>query len=210
MKLNEAKIFRNLISPEEINLLQDYYSQKPVMQTKFKDDAKTILKTKIKNSDYNIVDSIVYKILWPKIKNIVGDHAMTHGAYYESFYPYSIHTDTDSENVHAPKLDQHINLNLGILVPLTQSSVDKTIFFKHFVDHFSESTILPDKIVQHDDLSLFDHVSPWQKNKLKFLQIDKIFQWKLGDIAIWNRNQIHCAGNFLSHETSKCHIALFI
>ena len=101
-------------------------------------------------------------------------------------------------------------MNLGILVPLTESSVDKTIFFKHFVDHFSESTILPDKIVQHDDLSLFDHVSQWQKNKLKFLQIDKIFQWKLGDIAIWNRNQIHCAGNFLSHETSKCHIALFI
>ena len=71
MKLNEAKIFSNLISPEEINLLQDYYSQKPLMQTKFKDDAKTILKTKIKNSDYNIVDSIVYKILWPKNKNIV-------------------------------------------------------------------------------------------------------------------------------------------
>jgi hypothetical protein len=210
VEFKEAKIFKGIISLEEINTLKDYYSQKPVTQTRFKDDAKTILKAKLKDSDYNIVDSIVYKILGPKIKNIVGDHAMTHGAHFESFYPYGIHTDTDTTNAFAPKLEQHINLNLGVLIPLTESDADKTIFFKHFTDHFSESTKLPDKIVKHDDLSIFDHLNQWHKDRLQFLEIDKIFEWKLGDMAMWDRNQIHCAGNFLSHGTSKKHIALLI
>ena len=105
----------------------------------------------------------------------------------------------------------HFDKNIGILIPLSENQYFKTIFFDYLIDQFDCNTVLPK--ISNEPLEIgedLDHVDPVLKEKIKYIPLDQIFNWKIGDIAIWNRNQLHSASNFLPSGKFKTAITLFL
>lgn len=209
---NTARIFDNVFSSEEIAKLNKYYDKKEY--TVIKTDHRGRLKYKNKNNDYNITYSIPYKIIHQKLTKLIGDHSMQYGAYLESHYPFLPHVDTN-ENFKDPSYYQHtvpLHTNISVLIPLSEHQDFNTIFWKYWVDEYKEGDILPIQTEQEADLgSILDHVEKdYDRMQLARLALDKIYNWKIGSLVVWDRNQLHAATDFTKSGLAKTAITLFL
>jgi hypothetical protein len=213
MNKEKSRIVQNVFSENEIAQLVNYYSNQPyTIDDRFTKDNK--LKYRNKNNGYDDKDSLPYEIIHSKLVNILGEHNMQYGAYLESHYPFGVHVDTnthidETQDVYHHKTDIH--RNIAVIIPLCESSYFKTIFFDYFINSFDDDTTLPKLLKEPQDLDIdLDHLGTIVKEKMQWIPIDQIFHWKIGDIAIWNRNQLHCASNFLPSNTFKTAVTLFL
>ena len=208
----KAVIYKNIFSSEEINKLINFYNSQPFVPMEdyhYRDKEKKIIKQKCKNPEY-YPGIPPYKVLHKKLKNLIGDHTLNHGSYNDGYYPFGLHTDTNTTQSNDGITLSTVTKNIAVLIPLSQHESCKTIFFNFFADEFEKHTIVKTDQSYAVDQSLYGHCSDWGKEKLKFLEVDKIFNWKLGDIATWPRNQLHCAGNFLGKIEYKSFVTLFV
>lgn len=201
--MSNSTIYQDIFTEKEIDQILDFYADKS--------DAHTEQGIINKNLEYHIPTDFSYKLLNPKISNLIGqDHEFDGGAYKESQAPYGLHVDTASAHyeIGASLLSSGIKKhNLSILIPLVEGPQLKTVTF----DIYSEDNHinLNDYMQKKNSLDSRDFTHG-NFNLINYLPVDTVFEWKLGSVFTWPRNQWHASNNFVEHGLIKKFLIMFI
>ena len=214
IKKNESKpiIVKNFLDKAEILKFQKLYSDLPV---EVDNKRQKILKKKW-SINFEKELQINYK---NKLKSIIGDYQMDNpnskdnleslGLFQESFLPVSLHVDTG--------FDFNKIIFKQTLVPLSEEG--ETIIFKNrFYGCSTTFSINPTELAakgynkrssEHINLyngETFDkkihdkYLKHEEIGNLKGLKVELIYKWKLGDILIFDRTNLHCSSSNLKNR----------
>jgi hypothetical protein len=202
----------NIFSEKEIKMIQDLYVSLP--ERKF--NQKQNVRKKAWEQNYN---KELDKIYFDKLKDVLGDFKMDtlksssgkdyYGLFHESFAPLPIHVDSgfNEENI----------IYKQVITPL--APVGDTIFFKKrwygrsttFTVDPEELKFVPkegqnDRSNAHLGEKKFDkelhkkHLAHIDIDNLKGMEIEFIYEWKLGETLIVDRTHIHCASSRINNK----------
>ena len=202
----------NIFSVREIKMIQELYNNLP--ERTF--NKQQNIRKKTWDQNYN---KELDKIYFNKLKDILGDFKMDnlrsksgedyYGLFHESFAPLPIHVDSgfNEEDV----------IYKQVITPL--APVGDTIFFKkRWYGRSTSFTIEPDELkfkpaTDQNDRSNkhlgdqeFDkeihkkYLTHIDINNLKGMEIEFIYEWKVGDTLIVDRSHIHCASSRINHK----------
>ena len=202
----------NIFSEREIKMIQVLYNDLP--ERTF--NRQQNIRKKTWEQNYN---KELDKIYFNKLKDILGDFKMDnlrsksgedyYGLFHESFAPLPIHVDSgfNEEDV----------IYKQVITPL--APVGDTIFFKkRWYGRSTSFTIEPDELkfkpaTDQNDRSNkhlgdqeFDkeihkkYLTHIDINNLKGMEIEFIYEWKVGDTLIVDRSHIHCASSRINHK----------
>lgn len=199
-----SQIFENFLNTSNLKILYDYYKDRSYVETE----------RGIKNKflEYHITSDISYELLHDSIEKILPGHAFDTGSYKESIAPYGLHVDSFDQHDKIGAmlgLDNRVDYtpyNAAVLIPLVEDKNFKTISFNIFsnrnVTDYEKHKLTVANILTLDDV-LHD-------TKARFLPIDKVFTWRLGDAFVWPRNQLHMSNNFIRYNLTKKFLILFL
>ena len=210
--LESAPKIVNIFSEKEIKMIQELYTILP--ETVF--NKKQNIRKKGWLPNYN---KELDKIYLNKLKDALGDFKMDtlksesgedyYGLFHESFAPLPIHADTG--------FNEEDIIYKQVITPLTP--IGDTIFFKkRWYGKSTTFTINPDdlkfkpKFGQNDRSC--EHLSDGEFNKefhqkhlthidinnLKGLEVEFIYNWKVGETLIVDRSYIHCASSRINSK----------
>ena len=218
-----VKVIKNLYSRDEINKFLELYNKLPT--TVHNKKQNVIKKRWLKDINLELED-----LFCKRLKNEIGDFKMDNlkdeknenilGLFQESYNPIGLHVDAGFE----------INSQIykQTLIPL--SSVGSTVIFKNrFYNGSTSFTQDPEELNKKNltygqnkrsDIHLkmfgdkpFDekiHKKYLQHEKienLKGLEVELIYEWKVGSILIFDRSHLHCSSSVI--EGKKIGIATF-
>ena len=214
IKKNESKpiIVKNFLDKAEILKFQKLYSDLPV---EVDNKRQKILKKKW-SINFEKELQINYK---NKLKSIIGDYQMDNpnskdnleslGLFQESFLPVSLHVDTG--------FDFNKIIFKQTLVPLSEEG--ETIIFKNrFYGCSTTFSINPTELAakgynkrssehinlyngENFDKKIHDkYLKHEEIGNLKGLKVELIYKWKLGDILIFDRTNLHCSSSNLKNR----------
>tara|TARA_Y100000590_G_scaffold6927_1_gene8907 strand:+ start:805 stop:1500 length:696 start_codon:yes stop_codon:yes gene_type:complete len=197
----------NLFSEREVKMIKELYNLLPDRTF----NKKQNVKKKAWEQNYN---KELDKIYFDRLKEILGDYKMDnlknksgedlYGLFHESFAPLPIHVDSgfDPEEV----------IYKQVVTPL--SPVGDTIFFKkRWYGRSTTFTVNPEELKfkpkpdqndrsnKHIGEKEFDkelhkkYLSHIDINNLKGMEIEFIYEWKVGETLIVDRSHIHCASS---------------
>ena len=195
----------NIFSEEEIKMMQDLFANLP--EKTFNKIQNVRKKAWIQN--YN---KKLDKIYFNKLKDALGDFKMDnlisesgedyYGLFHESFSPLPIHVDSGFR-------EEDI-IYKQVVTPLTP--IGDTVFFKKrwygrstsFTIDKDELKFIPksdqnDRSDKHLGDKEFDkkiyqkYLTHIDINNLKGLEVEFIYNWKVGESLIIDRSHIHCA-----------------
>ena len=205
-------VIKNFLKKEEIKTIQDLYKDLPV---EINNKRQKINKKKWITSFYlNLQKKIIQKIK-KKIGNFKLDNPKTKngfesfGLFQESYKPVNLHVDTG--------FDFKKIIFKQILLPL--SSKGETVVFKNrFYGCSTTFSTDPRELKakgynkrSSEHLKIFSGKN-FDKKKhkkylkheniknLKGLEIDMVYRWKLGEILVWDRTQLHCSSSNLKNK----------
>ena len=214
IKKNETKpfIIKSILNKKQIKTIQNLYKILPIeinntrqkiikkkWITKFNHNLQEIIKKKIKKK----IGS--FKLDNPKNKNGLNSF----GLFQESYKPVSLHADTG--------FDFKKIIFKQFLFPL--SSKGETVIFKNrFYGCSTTFSIDPKELKakgynkrSSEHLKIFKG-KKFDKKKhkrylkheniknLKGLEIDMVYKWKVGEILVWDRSQLHCSSSNLKNK----------
>ena len=214
IKKIEAKPFviKNFINKKEIENFQKLYMELPI---EINNQRQKIIKKKWSNNFFPELQQL-YK---EKLKSIIDDYIMDNpktkddleslGLFQESFKPVSLHVDTG--------FDFNKIIYKQVLMPLTDEG--ETVIFKNrFYGCSTTFSIDPDELSakgynkrSSEHLNIYDKV-PFDKeihkkflnhediDNLKGLKVEMIYKWKLGDLLIFDRTNLHCSSSNLKKK----------
>ena len=202
----------NIFSEKEIKMIQELY---------------TILPEKIFNKKQNVrkkswiqnYNKELDKIYFDKLKDVLGDFKMDtltsekgedyYGLFHESFSPLPLHVDSG--------FDEKDIIYKQVVTPL--SSFGDTVVFKNrwygkstsFTINKEELKIKPkfgqnDRSCEHLGDKEFDkeihqqYLTHIDINNLKGLEIELIYNWKIGDTLIMDRTHIHSSSSRIKNK----------
>jgi len=197
----------NIFSEEEIKMIQDLFANLP--EKTFNKIQNVRKKAWIQN--YN---KELDKIYFNKLKDVLGDFKMDnlrsesgedyYGLFHESFSPLPIHVDSGFK-------EEDI-IYKQVVTPLTP--IGDTVFFKKrwygrstsFTIDKGELKFKPksdqnDRSNKHLGDKEFDkkihqkYLTHIDINNLKGLEVEFIYNWKVGESLIIDRSHIHCASS---------------
>lgn len=209
------QLFEDVFTLDEINDLIGFYDSLPASNTKYLPDGR--LWRIMKNSEYNLEDQLPFKIINPKLAQILGAHHFTGGHWMDSYSPFTLHVDTIASYTDRdiPVYESDLHKNIGVLIPLSEHEHFQTIFFDHSLRSFADQDL--DSIAQSDspDLSaefmqLVDHHDAACYEKIKKLKLDQVVNWKLGSVFCWPRDRLHCSSNFEKYNLHKQAVVLWL
>jgi len=205
-------IVNNFFNKEEIELLQKLYYELPI---EIDNKRQKIIKKK-RPIDFNKKLQIKYT---QKLKEVIGDYEMDNpdtregkkslGLFQESYMPVTLHVDTgfDFEKI----------IFKQTLLPL--SDIGETIIFKNrFYGCSTTFSIDPKELAakgynkrSSEHLKLYGnndfdrdihtkYLSHEDENNLKGLEVEMVFKWKLGDLLVFDRTNLHCSSKNINHK----------
>ncbi len=207
IKKFETKPFvvQEFLNNEEIESFQNLYKELPIEVNN--------IRQKIVKKKWSIeFNKELQKKYIQKLKKIIGDCEMDNpqtkegleslGLFQESYMPVTLHVDTgfDFEKI----------IYKQTLLPLTNTG--ETIIFKNrFYGCSTTFSIDPKELSakgynkrSSEHLKLFGnndfdkethnkYLTHEDINNLKGLEVELIFKWKLGDLLVFDRSQLHCS-----------------
>ena len=202
----------NIFSEKELKMIQELYADLPESTY----NKKQNIRKKSWVPNYN---KELDKIYFNKLKDILGNFKMDnlksetgddyYGLFHESFRPLPIHVDSG--------FNEEDIIYKQVVTPLTP--IGDTIFFKKRWHGRSTSfTIDPEELKfkpkadqndrsnQHLGDKEFDkethkkYLTHIDINNLKGMEIEFIYEWKVGDSLIVDRSHIHCASTRINHK----------
>ena len=203
----------NIFSEKEIKMILDLYNALPV--TTFNKKQNVVKKAWLK--DYN---KELDKIYFNKLKDVLGDYKMDSlkspetgddyfGLFHESFSPLSLHVDSG--------FNEHTIIYKQVLTPLIGPG-DTIFFTKRWYGKSTTFTIdknelryepqpgQNDRSNEHIGEKDFDknlhkkHLNHIDINNLKGLEIETIYNWKIGESLIVDRTHLHCASSKINNK----------
>lgn len=206
----KSEIHTDVFTLEEINLLRQDQNSRAVAVR------ETNTNVHNKNLDYHLPNSIVHKIVKPKLDRLFGtDHEFSTGAYKEAWTPYATHVDNwDFHRHHYSFTDNKQKYNCAVLIPLSEDPEFRTVIFDAHSDaDLGMGQPLPEKfLTSSNDLNLnwFTHIKEPTRQQIPKLALDKVFNWKIGNLVIWARSALHCSSDFAKFGLCKRFIVIFI
>ena len=214
IKKIEAKPFviKNFINKKEIENFQKLYIELPI---EINNQRQKIIKKKWSNNFFPELQQL-YK---EKLKSIIDDYIMDNpktkddleslGLFQESFKPVSLHVDTG--------FDFNKIIYKQTLMPLTDEG--ETVIFKNrFYGCSTTFSIDPKELSakgynkrSSEHLSIYGE-KPFDKdihkkflnhediNNLQGLTVEMIYKWKLGDLLVFDRTNLHCSSSNLNKK----------
>ena len=202
----------NIFSNKEIEMMKELYEKLP--ERKY--NKKQNVRKKGWEQSYN---KELDKIYFNRLKEVLGDFKMDnlksksgddlYGLFHESFEPLPIHVDSGfvSDNI----------IYKQIITPLTP--IGDTIFFKkRWYGRSTTFTINPEELKfkpkpdqndrsnKHLGEKEFDkelhkkYLSHIDIGNLKGMEIEFVYQWKVGESLIVDRSHIHCASSRIENK----------
>ena len=214
IKKFEARPFviNNFLTTEEINLFKKLYEKLPV---EIDNKRQKIIKKK-----WSIEFSQELQIRYlKKLKEIIGDYEMDNpktkdgvkslGLFQESYMPVTLHVDTGFD------FDKVIYKQ----TLLALSNIGETVIFKNrFYGCSTTFSIDPKELAakgynkrSSEHLGMYgnhdfdpevhnSYLAHEDFNNLKGLEVDLIFEWKIGDLLIFDRSQLHCSSKNIDRK----------
>ena len=202
----------NIFSEKEIKMIQKLYEVLP--ERTF--NKKQNIRKKVWEQNYN---KELDKIYFSKLKEVLGDFKMDnlksesgddyYGLFHESFGPLPIHVDSG--------FSEDDVIYKQVITPL--SPVGETIFFKkRWYGRSTSFTIDPeelkfkpesdqnDRSCEHLGEKEFDkemhkkYFNHIDINNLKGMEIEYIYNWKVGESLIVNRSHVHCSSSNIKEK----------
>lgn len=204
------KIYNNFLSHIDLKIITDYKNLQPISVKKFLQDGN--LKAVHRNLSFDI-DNTMRDILFPKIKNIFPNFKIDTGSFLESHVPYSLHIDTNKFHAKSgATVIKNKKYNISLLLPLSENFGSKTVFFDYYCEMFNKEQVLNDlkKFPNVEKNFLYTHVPEIDKEIIKKLRIEYIYEWKIGDCIVWPRDQLHMATSYTTSNKKKEAIVIFI
>jgi len=196
------KVYRNVLSPQDITALIEFYKSKP--------DAGTESHVVNKNFEYQIPEDFSYQLLHSKLEQILGPHEFDTGAYKECIQPYPLHSDspeTHNKLGTITSFGHGKKLNLAVLIPLVEGDQFRTVVFDCFSKQDLRSKLMP--IVNQLDREDFTHCTN-QWGTMSHLPVLDVYHWCLGDVFVWDRQQYHASADFARHGLVKKFLIMFV
>ena len=206
---DKPAVIKNFINQQEIEKLTKLYYQLPV---EINNKRQKILKKKWSN-EYELDLQNIYE---RKLKSLIGEYSMDNpdtkegkkslGLFQESFMPVSLHVDTgfDFEKI----------IYKQILVPLSDNG--ETVIFKNrFYGCSTTFSVDPKELSakgynkrSSEHLKIYDkkpfnrdmherYLKHEELDNLKGMEIELIYKWRLGEILIFDRTNLHCSSSNL-------------
>jgi len=202
----------NIFSEKEIKMIQELYDKLPERTY----NKKQKVRKKAWEQNYN---KELDKIYFKKLKEVLGDFKMDNlksksgenffGLFHESFEPLPIHVDSGFK-------EEDI-IYKQVITPL--SPIGDTVFFKKkWYGRSTSFTVDPEELKfkpkpDQNDRSCahlgdkeFDkelhkkYLVHIDINNLKGMEIEYIYEWKVGESLIVDRSHIHCASSRINHR----------
>ena len=205
-------IIKNFLNIEDIKLFQKLYEELPI---EINNKRQKIIKKKW-STEFRKDLQKKYKI---KLREIIGDYEMDNpitkegseslGLFQESHMPVTLHVDTgfDFEKV----------IFKQTLIPL--SDVGETVIFKNrFYGCATTFSIDPEELSakgynkrSSEHLKLYGnkefdseiynkYLTHENIDNLKGLEVELIFKWKLGDLLVFDRTNLHCSSKNINKK----------
>ena len=214
IKKNEAKpsIIKNFINNKEIEKFQKLYFKLPV---EINNRRQNIIKKKWSSNFFPDLQQLYKDKLRSVLKDYLMDNPKTKdgleslGLFQESFKPVSLHVDSG--------FDFNKIIYKQTLLPLSEKG--ETVIFKNRFYGCSTTFSLDPKELsaegynkrssQHIDIY---NKKPFNKEKhkkflmhedienLKGLEIEMVYEWKLGDLLIFDRTSLHCSSSNIDQK----------
>lgn len=192
-----ATVHQNVIPIATINTLLDHYATV--------DDHNTEQDVINKGLGYFLDDDISRELLHPIFQELLGDHLFDTGSYKEEIRPYGIHTDSRDIHLAIEGMmlfgDASRTHNNVCIIPLVEGPEFKTAIFNVWDTDNPAPDYQPpaDSKDNGEDWVDFDHCPPW----INKLDVDIVYEWKLGDILAWDREMWHTSNNFAKFDVVK-------
>jgi hypothetical protein len=202
-----SKIYKKCIPLDVIENIKKFYDTEPPVNTEH-----GIVN---KNLEYHIPDNFIYKTLNPYLNQILGEnHEFSTGAYKASQRPYIIHVDSplQFEAYGCTSFDTgELNQNKAVLIPLVEGFEFRTIVFQGWSDfNPTREELEKQKTDQLNQLDPRDFGHERMFDVINYLPIDIDYQWSLGDMFVWDRDQWHMSSDFIQYNKTKIFLILFV
>ena len=203
-----STVYKNIIPKNLINNIIEYYDQQPAVPTE-----TNIIN---KNLEYHVPENFIFGALNPYLNQILGpDHEFSTGSYKSSSRPYIIHVDSRSQHDAYPDCMSFdsgvVKQNKAVLIPLVEGPIFRTITFNNWSDFNPTRKDIEQELSGKKNQLLaedFEHDKLF--DVINFLPVDIDYQWCIGDIFLWDRNQWHMSSNFWKYQVKKTFLVLFI
>tara|TARA_B100000029_G_scaffold425292_1_gene433577 strand:- start:4946 stop:5641 length:696 start_codon:yes stop_codon:yes gene_type:complete len=201
-----------IFSEKEIEMIKEHYKKLP--ESTFNKKQNVRKKAWIQN--YN---KELDKIYFNKLRDVIGEFKMDtlksdtgedhYGLFHESFSPLPLHVDSG--------FDENAVIYKQVITPL--SPVGDTVFFKKrwygksttFTIDKEELKFKPkpgqnERSCAHIGDKEFDkeihqkYLSHLDINNLKGLEVEMIYNWKVGESLIVDRTHVHCASSRINEK----------
>ena len=205
-------IIKNFLNKEEVVLFQKLYEDLPI---EINNKRQKIVKKKW-SSEFNKELQNTYI---EKLKRVISDFQMDNpktnngtkslGLFQESYMPVTLHVDTGFD---FEKLIYKQTL-------LALSDTGETIIFKNrFYGCSTTFSIDPEELSakgynkrSSEHLKLYGnnefnkemhkkYLGHEDINNLKGLEVEMVFNWKLGDLLVFDRSSLHCSSNNIKNK----------
>ena len=101
-----------------------------------------------------------------------------------------------------------------VLIPLLEDPEFRTIVFDvHSQEDLGMGEPLPEQYLtgKNDlDLGWFTHMEESARSQIPKFSVDKIFNWKLGNMITWPRTKLHASTDFSKFGLCKKFVILWI
>lgn len=211
-----VQVYSNIFTKDEIQLLLDFFEQDDEYLSDYNEEYREILKNR---HNYERTKSPAWTDSWPqyiikeKLDSILEPYEVETIFINRTKTHFGIHADTGT---------YHPLIYKNVLIPLEYKGPSYTIFFKNFLNRTQarldkntkfvtsiDENIITDyrEIGNYNELAKFDTVaySKYFKHTsiedLEGLTFDYAYEWNIGDLVTWDRNQLHCAGEEHDYKT---------
>jgi hypothetical protein len=196
-----SNVYSNVFTKEEIDSIIKFYESK---ETKARDQWSNN-----KYLEYQIPEDFSYKLLNPKLTEILGEHEFGTGAYKECIQPYGLHVDAYEAHQTLDTITSFSSAkthNKALLIPLVEGPAYKTVTFNCYssTNNHNLSDWYGDK--NSLDPEEFRH----EPRNITRLPVDVEYSWRLGDMLAWDRDQLHISADFTRFGVTKKFLILFI
>lgn len=136
----------------------------------------------------------VRELLTPELAPLLGDFAVDRSHILDARLPWDIHNDTVIRCEVKDTVPQAV-----VMIPLQDCDAKTVVFDQHAdYDNFGRYRENNKPIPNHVPVDLWNHLLShcWPKDRF-WLSIQAIYEWRSGDIVIFDRRQWHASDNFL-------------
>lgn len=214
-------VHEDFISLEEIESINAYYATQ-----KFNNSGcHPEFTDKLQWENITIAPWIWKDILHEKVSKLFnGIYTVSAGCgkFQRCHIPFGMHMDSKPKHTNNNPRLSHTWETEGraLLIPLNAGPHLHTVFWnKHYhtveeqnTDFLAFSKLPTDQIRNNGIGELYDLEFAWgDKNKKLYnhLDVDTVFNWKLGSAATWGRNQLHASTDFTNHAAYKDCLTIF-